>query len=232
MKAPPHIASQVHRVTNFRDLISTPFQGKINALCWNRNLTGDFAEIVQKVAAGDNVTILSQEQLQTLRLSEQGQLARDQILNDFELLQEHGAAPSLNVIRSYERDDGFPLLPTDVYSFHVDRSPVPSATFLCTYHGEPSDILPNDQATQKVLIPAIRNALEKLYGGPKEGFETFLSEYFFDLHYQAMPGARPISLGTGHMWRLAIDHPESRVLPCVHRAPQEKAGEHRLMLIC
>jgi hypothetical protein len=29
---------------------------------------------------------------------------------------------------------------------------------------------------------------------------------------------------------LAVDHPESKVLPCVHRAPAEKTN--RLLLIC
>jgi hypothetical protein len=147
-------------------------------------------------------------------------------------LKSHGAAPVLNVIKYYDRDDSYPFFPTDVYSFHVDRSPVPTDTFLCTYHGEPSDILPNSQATQKVLVPEIRDELEKLYGGADEGFESFLSEYFFDLHYQAKPTARPISLGLGHLWRLAIDHPESQVPPCLHRAPKEKAGQNRLMMIC
>jgi len=165
-------------------------------------------------------------------LSKQGQLARELLLNDLKLLKAHGAAPTLNIIRCYDRDDDSPFFPTDVYSFHVDRSPIPTNTFLCTYHGAPSEILPNAQAQQKVLVPEIREELKKLYGGADEGFESFLSEHFFDLHYQANPGAVPISLGLGHLWRLAIDHPESKVPPCVHRAPVEKNGERRLLMIC
>jgi hypothetical protein len=92
--------------------------------------------------------------------------------------------------------------------------------------------LPNAEAQQKILVPEIREQLKQLYGGPEAGFETFLTDHFFDLHYQATPGAQPISLGTGHLWRLAIDHPDSKVLPCVHRAPMEKIGEPRLLLIC
>ena len=72
----------------------------------------------------------------------------------------------------------YSFFPTDVYSFHVDSSPVPTNTFLCTYHGEPSDILPNSQAIQKILIPEIRNKLKKLYDGTDDGFEAFLTEYF------------------------------------------------------
>ncbi len=202
-----HAEDQIHCVTNFKDLVSTPFYGKMNAICWNRKLAGDFSEIVKKVELSENIVTLDQERLHELELSEQGQLARETLLNDLNILEAYGAAPTLNIIKCYERDDSFPFLPTDVYSFHVDRSPIPTDTFLCTYHGESSDILPNSQGTQKILIPEIRDQLKKLYDGAEEGFESFLSEYFFDLHYQAKPTARPINLGLGHLWRLAIDHP-------------------------
>jgi len=226
------VGKQIHCVTNFQDLVSTPFYGEMNAICWNRKLTGDFAEIVEKLASDENIAAIEPEELLELQLSEQGQLAREILLNDLKVLKAHGASPTLNVIQYYDRDDSYPFFPTDVYSFHVDRSPIATDTFLCTYHGESSDILPNAQAEQKVLIPAIRNELKKLYGGADEGFENFLTEHFFDLHYQAKPNAQPINLGIGHLWRLAVDYPESRVLPCVHRAPMEKPGESRLLLIC
>ena len=224
--------NQITCVTNFQDLVSTPFHGIINAICWTRELTGDFSEIVKKVALSGNITTIEEEELGELQLSEQGQLAREVILNDLKLLKEHGALPVLNVISYYDRDDSYPFFPTDVYSFHVDRSPIPTDTFLCTYYGESSEILPNSQGKQKVLIPAIRDELKKLYHGADEGFESFLSDHFFDLHYQAEPDARPISCGIGHLWRLAVDHPESQVPPCLHRAPEEKPGQNRLLLIC
>ena len=222
----------IHCVTNFQDLVSTPFHGEMNAICWTRTLSGDFSEIVQKIELNENMAELEEELLCALSLSEQGQLARAILLNDLKMLKAQGASPILNLIRCYERDESFPFFPTDVYSFHVDRSPVPTDTFLCTYYGESSEILPNAQAEQKVLLPEIRDALKKLYGGTEEGFESFLNEHFFDLHYQAKPNARPFSLGLGHLWRLAVDHPESQVAPCIHRAPTEKAGESRLLLIC
>jgi len=224
--------NQIHSVTNFHDLISTPFQGEINAICWTRKLVGDFSEIVQRVELNGNMTELNQDELRELKLSEQGQLAREIILNDLELLTARGASPILNVIKCYERDEIDSFFPTDVYSFHVDRSPIPTDTFLCTYFGESSEIIPNSQVEQKILIPEIRAELKKLFGGSDERFESFLSEYFFDLHYQAKPNAHPIKLGLGHLWRLAIDHPESKVPPCVHRAPKEKNGEKRLLMIC
>jgi hypothetical protein len=224
--------NQTHYVTSFEELVSTPFQGEVNAMCWTRKLTGNFSEIVNKIAADENIAEVDKEMLNQLQLSEHGKLARQILLNDLKLLKAHGASPILNVIRCYERDESYPFFPTDVYSFHVDRSPVPTDTFLCTYYGEPSEILPNSQAEQKVLIPEIRDELKKLYGGADDGFESFLTEHFFDLHYRAKPTAQPVILGVGHLWRLAIDHPESKVLPCVHRAPKEKNNQSRLLMIC
>ena len=218
----PHTENQIHYVTNFQDLISTPFKGVTNAICWTRKLTGDFSEIIEKVTLSGNITVIEQEELCDLELSEQGQLAREILLNDWKALEAHGASPILNVIRHYDQDDTYPFFPTDVYSFHVDRSPIPTNTFLCTYHGESSEILPNSQGKQKILIPEIRDELKKLYHGAEEGFESFLSDHFFDLHYQAEPDARPISLGLGNLWRLAVDHPVSQVPPCLHRAPKGK----------
>lgn len=228
----PQAENQIQYVTNFQDLISTSFQGEVNAICYRRKLIGDFSEIVKKIELDGNIAELHTEELFELQLSEQGQLARQILLNDLKILKDHGASPTLNLIKYYERDDAYPFFPTDVYSFHVDRSPIPTDTFLCTYHGEPSDIVPNSQAIQKVLIPEIRAELKKLYNGADEGFESFLSEYFFDLHYQPKPNANLISLGIGNLWKLSIDHPESKVLPCLHRAPIEKNGENRLMIIC
>ena len=62
--------------------------------------------------------------------------------------------------------------------------------------------------------------------------EDFIEEHFFDLHYQALPGAKPINLGKGNLWRLSTDHPQLQVPPCIHRAPREKSGQKRLLIIC
>ena len=105
-------------------------------------------------------------------------------------------------------------------------------TILCTYYGACSEILPNAQGKQKVLIPAIRAELKKLHDGADEDFDSFLIENFFDLHYQASRDAQAIKLGLGHICRLAIDHPETKVLPCLHCAPKETNGKIRLLLIC
>ena len=224
--------SQIQSFDNFQDFLVTPFHGEVNAMCWDRKLIGDFSEIVQKVELNDTFTELNEKILRKLKLSEQGQLAREILINDFELLEANGKSPILNIIRNYERDELFPFFPTDVYSFHIDRATIPSATFLCTYFGSTSEIIPNSKALQKILIPEIRSELKKLYDGEEDGFESFLIDNFFDLHYQALSNENPISLGVGQMWKLAIDYPDSLVLPCIHRAPLENNGEPRLLLIC
>ncbi|RYD58621.1 MAG: hypothetical protein EOP56_03280 [Sphingobacteriales bacterium] len=229
---PASAMNQTKIVTSFQALVSTPFEGAINAIGWTRSLDGDYAEIVAKLKAHDNIMLVEEPDLLQLELSDAGHLARQTILSDLHLLKAHGAAPSLNLIKQYEADDSFPFFPTDVYSFHVDRAPIPTDTILCTYYGATSEILPKAQAEQKILVPEIRAELKKLYDGPEDGFDAFLSEHFFDLHYRPKPGAEPIRLEAGHMWRLAVDHPESKVIPCVHRAPKEKPGEYRLLMIC
>ena len=178
------------------------------------------------------MTEVSADDLLALQLSEKGNKAREIILNDLQLLADFGASPSLNLLKCYERDEELDFISTDVYSYHVDRSPIATDTFLCTYHGAVSDIIPNGQAEQKVLIPEIRTKLAALHNGPAEEFEDFLKENYFDLHYQAQPQAVPVNLGLGHLWRLAVDHPQQQVPPCIHRAPTEKEGEYRLLLIC
>lgn len=199
---------------------------------WERTFYGDFKEIVSKVASVENIHVVELEELQGLQLSQEGRIARDLILGDMQHLQDIGADPSLNIITQYERDDEYVVFPTDVYSFHVDRSPIPTSTFLCTYFGATSEILPNADAEQKILLPEFRDELRQLYNGDDVGFDDFLKEHFFDLHYQPKNEASIISLPLGQVWRLAVDHPESKVLPCLHRAPLEKPGEKRLLLIC
>ena len=222
---------QIEVVSTFSELVNTNFQGAMNAICWSRNLVGDFKEIVSKLPLKENITEVSVEDLLALQLSEKGNIARETILSDLQLLADFGASPSLNLLKRYERDEELDFISTDVYSYHVDRSTIGTDTFLCTYHGAASDILPNDQVEQKILIPEIREKLKELHNGPEAEFETFLEEYYFDLHYQPKPNAQPINLGSGHLWKLAVDHPEQKVLPCVHRAPTENDGEYRLLLI-
>ena len=100
----PH-EHQIKCVTNFEELVSMPFDGGVNAICWTRELVCDFGEIVDKVKLKGTIAVLEPEELLALELSEQGQLARQILLNDLKLLTAHGSSPTLNLIRCYDRDD-------------------------------------------------------------------------------------------------------------------------------
>jgi hypothetical protein len=192
-------SSQIGIVSTFSELVNTHFKGDRNALCWHRKLEGDFAAIVNQLQLKENITEVHPKDLLALQLSEEASRAREIILKDFQLLTDLGASPALNLLKCYERDEEFDFISTDVYSFHVDRSPIATDTFLCTYHGAASDIIANNQADQKILIPEIRKKLAALHNGPSEEFEDFLKENYFDLHYQPQPQAAPINLGLGHL---------------------------------
>ena len=116
----PHLL----HVSNFDDLINTPFKTPINTISWSRELDGNFEEIIHAIDFDGNILELDEEDLMALNLSEAGKTARNTILSDIKLLTEHGAAPVVNIIKYYEADE-HSLFSTDVYSFHVDRSPIP-----------------------------------------------------------------------------------------------------------
>jgi hypothetical protein len=149
------------------------------------------------------------------------------------LLREAGLAPALDCIIGYPRDDAAGPIPTDVYSFHVDSAPVPADTYLCTYIGAPSEGLDNEMAVRRVDVAETRTELLKAYGGADDaGFVEYLHENCFDLHYAPRAGAQPYAFGTGNLWRIAIAHPGSPVLPCIHRAPLTSQGaQARLLMI-
>ena len=53
---------RLRRVQSFEELISTPFSGGVNALCWERSLPGDFGEVVERLGAGEGVVTLEEAQ--------------------------------------------------------------------------------------------------------------------------------------------------------------------------
>ena len=118
------------------------------------------------------------------------------MLADLALLRDAGRDPVLNIIYGYPKDEEGGPVPTDVMSWHVDSAPVESDTWLCTYHGAPSEGLLNEHAIRKVDDPKIRSELLKIYDGPEdESFTEWLSENHYDLHYAPKPDATSYSFG-------------------------------------
>ncbi len=228
----PDGAPRVRRVRSFEELRTTPLAEGINALCWERTLPGDYAEVIAKLGPGEGIVAIEDERIVALDLTPAGRLAADAMLADQELLRRHDLAPSLNCVYDCVRGADAGVVPTDVTSFHVDSAPVEVDTWLCTYHGACSEGLRNEDALLKVEIPEIRAALLKEYGGADDaGFAEFLHEHSYDSHYAPKPGAVPYPFGTFALWRIATRWPGSPVPPCVHRAPENHPGSPRLLLI-
>lgn len=223
----------IRHVDNFRDLVATPFGEGINALCWTRRLVGDFAEVVACLGGGEGIVGLDEARLCSLPLTAAGRGATECMLEDLRLLRSHGFAPELNCVYGYLHDEDDEPFPTDVYSFHADRAPVAAETWLCTYHGTPSEGLRNDEARRRVDVPAIRAELLRRFGRNDDcDFAAYLEETCHDLHYLPLPHARPFSFGVGNLWRIAVDHPGCPVPPCIHRAPMRGLEDPpRLLLI-
>jgi hypothetical protein len=223
----------IGHVDSFQALAITPFGAGVNALCWPRALPGDFAEVVARLGPGEGIVRLDEARLETLPVSAAGRAAVACMIADLRLLRDRGLAPELNCIYAYPRDDESGTLPTDVYSFHADRAPIAADTWLCTYHGAPSEGVRNAEARRRPEVPALRAELLRHYGGADDAdFATWLEENCHDLHYVPLPHAQPYSFGRGHLWRIAVDHPGSPVPPCIHRAPTTLPGDPpRLLLI-
>lgn len=223
---------RIRLVSSFEELVTTRFADGINALCWERALPAGFDEIVAAQPPGEGVVPLDERHLHRLRLGAPGQVARDVLIDDLRRLRDRGLLPELNCIHGYPRDEEPGLVVTDVFSFHADSAPVEADTYLCTYHGSPSEGLPNEEARRRVDDPVIRAALRQEFGdGDDDAFQDWLRENAYDLHYAPLPGAQPYSFGLGHLWRIALDRPGSPVPPCIHRAPATIAGQPRLLLI-
>lgn len=229
--ARPVPPANVRVVASFAALLATPFEGRRNAICWERTPAGDFDEVVRLLGVGAGVTRIDEAELEALPVGAAGALAVATLLSDLRGLREAGHAPELNCVERYPRDHD-ELVPTDVFSFHVDSATVPTSTFLCSYTGAASEGLRGAEAERCVDIPHLRAALLERHGGEDDdGFASYLREHHFDLHYRPLARARPFSMGSGNLWRLAVQHPGSRVPACIHRAPAARPGEPRRLLL-
>ena len=224
---------RVRIVHSFDELITTPFEDGVNAVCWERSLPGDFEEVVSRVGETEGITTLDEARLNALPLSAAGRAAVAVLIEDLQRLRAHGLEPSLDCIAAYARCEDDTPVPTDVYSFHADSAPVPTDTYLCSYTVAASEGLRNEEARRFVDLPEIRAQLLKEFGGTDdESFVEYLNEQCYDLHYAAVPGAQPFSFGLGNLWRIAVSSPDSPVPPCIHRAPTTSPGQPpRLLLI-
>ncbi len=230
---PPRDYPRLRLVHSVEELLTTPFDHGVNALCWQRTLEGDFQEVIEALGPGEGILSLDENSLHSLALSNAGKTAVTLLLEDQKLLQSHGLNPSLDCIYGYERDSQEGPLPTDVYSFHADSATVETDTFLCSYTAPSSQALRNEEAIRCVDLPEIRAKLLQSFGGSEgEAFEEFLQDHCYPLHYAAAPHATPFSFGTGNLWRIAVEYPGCPVPPCIHRAPPTLPGQApRLLLI-
>lgn len=224
---------RIRLVNSFESLVATRFENGVNALCWPRELARDFAEVAGFLQSHAGITPLNESLLRSLPVSAAGRVAIEMLLADQQSLRDHGLHPELNCILAYPREEEPGAVRTDVYSFHADSAPAEADTWLCTYHGAPSEGLRNEEAKRRVDLPETRAALLAKFGGPDDAdFLDYLGENCYDLHYAAVAGAQPFSFGVGHLWRIAVDYPGSPVPPCIHRAPEELPGQPpRLLLI-
>ncbi|RFC43809.1 MAG: hypothetical protein DVB28_001351 [Verrucomicrobia bacterium] len=231
--SPPSGYFRVKVVQSFEELVSSPFEDGVNAICWERNLLGDFAEVVRGLAVEEGIVTLDETRLRGLSLSAAGRAAADAMLEDLRLLTDLGLSPTLDCIHSYPRDEEPAAVRTDVYSFHADSATAAADTYLCSYNGPASEGLRNEEAQRRVDIPETRAMLLQAFGGKDdEDFLGYLAENCFDLHYAPAPGALPFSFGLGNLWRIAVEYPDSPVPPCIHRAPETLPGQPpRLLLI-
>ena len=214
--------SRLKVVRSLNELVSTPFEDGINALCWPRALPGDFRAVVEALGAGEGIVTVDESCLHRLPLSDAGKTARDTLLADQQMLRACDLQPNLDCVHGSLREEPEGLFHTDVHSWHIDTATAPADTFLCTYVGATSEGLRNEAAQRRVDIPETRAELLRLYGGSDDaGFLEYLADFFYDLHYAPLPQAQPFSLSelaTSGASPSGI--PTMPVPPCVSTVPR------------
>ena len=95
---------RVRVVATFDELVATPCEDGVNALCLPRSLVGDFAEVVAALPPGKGIVGLDEEELMALPLSAAGRQAVEAMLEDRRRLEALGLLPELNAIHGYVRE--------------------------------------------------------------------------------------------------------------------------------
>ncbi|MEP6955221.1 MAG: hypothetical protein ABI883_00215, partial [Chthoniobacterales bacterium] len=162
---------RIRTVHSFAELVETPFADGVNALCWPRELRGDFGEVVERLGAGEEIVTIAETRLVGLEVSAAGRAAIEILREDLRRLREVEREPALNCIYQYPRDDAPGPVRTDVFSWHADSAPVEADTWLCTYYGKPSEGLPNEEAQRRVDLPEVRAELLAFLGSEVDGAE-------------------------------------------------------------
>src|SRR5687768_1916742 len=106
MTAPARLVLPAHvrRVDSFEDLLTVPFEGHCNAICWERALPGDFDAVVRRLRVGEGITTIDEAQLERLPVPAAGAMAVSTLLADLRGLRQAGHAPELNCVDEYSRD--------------------------------------------------------------------------------------------------------------------------------
>ena len=224
---------RVKRVASLDELLETRFADGINALCWPRQLEGDFDAVALAFGSVEGITSIDEDSLRELELSPAAAMARATLLKDQRLLNEAGLQPSLDLVPGYQPDFSSSPVPTDVCSYHVDSATGEADTILCSYNQACTEGLSNEGAIRRIDIAETRAKLLALYGGPDDAaFEAFCAGRCFDHHYLPRDGVAPYSFGIGNLWRIATRYPGCPVPPCIHRAPiTSPLSPPRLLLI-
>ena len=105
---------RVRQVRSFEELRSTRFADGVNALCWERTLPGDYAEVIAKLGPGEGIVPIDDERIRAFDLSPAGRVAAEAMLADQQLLRDHDLAPSLNCVYDCVRGADAGTVPTDV----------------------------------------------------------------------------------------------------------------------
>ena len=88
----------VRVVDSFDALITSAFANDCNALCWKRDLSGNFDEILRGLEPAGGIVPVDEDWLRDADLSPAGRAAARTILEDLRQLREAGPDPEVNVI--------------------------------------------------------------------------------------------------------------------------------------